>query len=87
MKADQRAYQEDLEEGFKDLKTKLLPFISDGAIDPLKPFDFFILFSHFIYLFILFSTFFFSRFSAGFKAGEKDVLSFISGVDEEDKES
>jgi len=36
VKHDQKAYQEDLEEGFEDVKTKLWPYVSEGATDLFK---------------------------------------------------
>jgi len=36
IKSDQRAYQNDLEEGFEDMKKKLWPFISDGSSESFK---------------------------------------------------
>jgi len=58
VKHDQKAYQEDLEAGFEEMKKKIWPYISDGASPTILGF--------------------------GIKTGEKDVLTFISGVDDSD---
>jgi len=81
VKPDQRAYQDDLEEGFEDLKKKLLPFITDGNATDI----FFYFFFFFSIFFLLLNFFQINKSGSSHKTGDKDVLSFISGVEEDKK--